>query len=219
MKSSKRPPAQREQPDLPLEWESAPLTRLAPDGGEIHLESRQVEDVAWLDGKTGALRLEGCVLRHVRFTGSEFGSVVWKDVRLIGCDLANCKAHRMSLLRVEMEDCRLSGLSSPAADWRDVLVANSDARFAQLPGGVFQRCEFTSTGLQEADLRGADLSGALLRACRLGRADLREARLQETDLRHSDLEDMLVGLADLNGAIVDAPQAMVLARLMGIQIR
>jgi uncharacterized protein YjbI with pentapeptide repeats len=219
MKSSKRPPAQREQPDLPLDWESAPLTRLAPDGGEIHLESRQVEDVAWLDGKTGALRLEGCVLRHVRFTGSEFGSVVWKDVRLIGCDLANCKAHRMSLLRVEMEDCRLSGLSSPAADWRDVLVANSDARFAQFPGGVFQRCEFTSTGLQEADLRGADLRGALLRACRLGRADLRQARLRETDLRHSDLDEMLVGLTDLAGAIVDAPQAMVLARLMGLQIR
>jgi len=175
MKSSPRPPAPRERPDLPLAWESAPLGALAPHGGEIRLDECHLQDAA--------------------------------------------KAHRMSLLRVELEDCRLSGLSSPAADWRDVLVANSDARFAQLPGGACRRCEFTGTDLQEADLRGADLSGALLRACRLGRADLREARLQETDLRHSDLEDMLVGLADLNGAIVDAPQAMVLARLMGIQIR
>ncbi len=219
MKQSKSAVREREQPDLPAEFETATAADLVPDGGAIRLDSRQVEDAAWVDGKAGVLHLEGCVLRRVRLAGSEFGSVIAKDVRLVGCDLANVRAHRLNLVRVELIDCRFTGFATRAADCRDVLVQDSDLRFAQLAGALFRRCAFASTDLTEADLREADLTSVLLRGCQLTRADLRQARLRGADLRQSDLEEMLVGIADLDGAIVDPAQAMVLARLMGLQIR
>lgn len=219
MKSKKNDPAKRESPDLPAEFEAGGATALTPDDGEVWLQGRRIEDAAWTGGKAAALNIEGCVLSRVRWSGSEFGSVTWKDVRLVGCDLANVNAHRINLVRVELIDCRLTGLAARATEWQDVLVRNSDARFVQLLGGVFRRCEFEGGDWQEADLQEADLSGAVMRGCQLQRADLRRARLRGTDFRQSDLEEMLVGISDLEGAIVDPAQAMVLARLMGLQIR
>ncbi len=218
-KAKKNDPLERERPDLPAEFEAGTAEDLVPDGGEIWLQGRRVEDLEWTSGKVSAMRMEGCILERVRLAGSEFGSVTWKDVRLVGCDLANVKAHRINLVRVELVDCRLTGFAARAAEWQDVLVRNGDGRFAQLLGGVFRRCEFDGGDWQEADFREADLSGAVLRGCQLGRADLRQARLRGTDFRKSELEEMLVGVGDLDGAIVDPAQAMVLARLMGLQIR
>jgi uncharacterized protein YjbI with pentapeptide repeats len=212
-------PLQREQPDMPPEFEGGGAADLLPENGEIWLQGRQVEDAEWTGGKAGPMHLEGCLLHRVRWTGSEFGSVTWKDVRLVGCDLANVKAHRINLVRVELIDCRLTGFAARATEWQDVLVRHSDARFAQLRGGVFRRCEFEGGDWQEADFREADLSGAVLRGCQLARADLRQARLRGTDFRKSELEEMLVGVGDLDGAMVDPAQAMVLARLMGLVIR
>jgi uncharacterized protein YjbI with pentapeptide repeats len=217
--SRKADPQARELPDLPAAYEPASVADLAESDGQIVLDGRQLRDVEWVGRKAAALRLEACVLERVRFTGSEFGSLTGKDVRLVGCDLANVQAHRINLVRVEMIDCRLTGFAARATEWQDVLVQNSDARFAQLLGGVFRRCEFAGGDWQEADFREADLTSAVLRSCRLHRADLRQARLRGADLRQSEIEEMLVGVADLDGAIVDPAQAMVLARLMGLQIR
>jgi uncharacterized protein YjbI with pentapeptide repeats len=63
------------------------------------------------------------------------------------------------------------------------------------------------------------LSGSVFRSCNLTRADLRGAKLQNTDFRTSEVEGMLVGMTDLQGAIVDPAQAMVFARVLGLQIR
>lgn len=219
MRLKKSAAQERERPDLPGEFDTVGAPALEPDCGEIRLQGLCLEDAAWMEGKAAALRIEGCVLHRVRLTGSEFGSLTLRDVRLVGCDLANVRAHRINWVRVELIDCRLTGLSTRAAECQDVLVENSDARFVQLLGGVFRRCEFTGSDLQEADFREADLSSAVLRACKLTRADLRQARLRGTDFRKSELEGMLVGVSDIDGAIVDAAQAMVLARLMGLEIR
>lgn len=209
----------REIPDLPAHWDAGGAADLTPDGDVISSEGLHLADFEWTGRKAGSLRLEACLVERVRWTGSEFGSVTWKDVRLVGCDLANVRAHRMNLVRVELIDCRLTGLTVRAAEWQDVLVQNSDARFLQMRGAVFGRCEFTGCDLQEADFQEADLRAAVLQGCQLGRADLRGARLRGTDFRRSHLEEMLVGVTDVDGAIVDPAQAMLLARLMGLEIR
>ena len=207
----------RDAPDLPRHLE--PL-ECGSSGGEITLiEERHVQDCDWTNTKTGALRMEGSVLERVQLAGGQLGSVVWRDVRLVGCDLANLLAHRMTLVRVELIDCRLTGLRASSLDWQDVLVQNGDARYAQLQGGNFRACEFKTSNWQEADLRGADLSGAVFRSCDLTRADLQSAKLNHADFRGSEVEGMLVGVNDLRGTIVDPAQAMVFARLLGLQIR
>ena len=210
----------RDEPDL---GEDLTVRRKAgwwfDDGEFAAIGGRRLEDLEAANLKAATLRVEGAVLERVQLAGGEFGSVVWKDARFVGCDLANVRAHRLTLVRVELIDCRMSGLRSEAAEWQDVLVRDGDARFAQLQGGKFRSCEFERCQWEEADLERAELSGCVLRSCKLARADLRGVRLEDTDLRGSEVEGMVVGAEDVRGAIVDAAQAMVLARLLGLQIR
>jgi len=52
--------------------------------------------------KVHSLRIEGCILERVQLAGGQFGSATLKHVRLADCGLANMKAHRMALVRVEL---------------------------------------------------------------------------------------------------------------------
>lgn len=211
---------ERDRPDLPMEWtEVAEAAGLFGDGGTVRIEEQALRDVDLGKAKAKALEMEGCLVERVQFTGAEFGSIVAKDVRFVGCDLANVRAHRIVLVRVELIDCRLTGFRATALDWREVLVQTGDVRYAQMQRGRFQKCEFDRCNLQETDLQDADLAGSVVRSCDLGRADWRGAKLQGTDLRGSEVEGLLVGINDLQGAIVDAAQAMVFARVLGLEIR
>ncbi len=210
----------RDEPDLPAELEPfGEGGRLAVQGDSVALQEKRLQDVDGTNLQARSLRIDGCVLEGVPLAGGQFESLVWKDVRLIGCDLANIQAHRMSLARVALIDCRLTGITATALDWQDVLVQGGDVRYAQFREGKFRSCEFVECNWQEADLQNADLSGTVFRSCRLSRADLHGAKLRNTDFRKSEVEGLLVGVNDLRGAIVDPAQAMILAGLMGLEIR
>ncbi|MGC4050507.1 MAG: pentapeptide repeat-containing protein [Paludibaculum sp.] len=227
-------PAQRID-DQPAARRDASAPRLAPrlageievpadpqsvftGGGQIELNLQHIRQADGAGLKAAAFTAEGTLLEHTRLAEAELGSVVWRDVRLVNCDLANLKAQRMVLERVEFIDCRLMGLSAAALDASDVLILNSDARYASLQEARFRNSEFEGSNWQESDLRSADLSGTVLRTCDLARADLQGATLRETDFRTSHLEEMKVGLNDLRGAIVEPGQAMILTRVLGVRI-
>jgi len=215
MKAKKPVVFKRDRPDLPAQFAATEWLDESESGA---LEESRLEDLDRTSLKLDAFRIEGSILERVQLAGGQFGSVVWKDVRLVGCDLANIRAHRVSFVRVELVDCRLTGFRATALDWQDVLIQNGDARYAQFQSGKFRDCEFVGCNFQDADFRWADLTGSIFRSCNLSRADLQKAKLQNTDLRKSEVEGMLVGMTDLQGAIVDPAQAMVLARVLGLQI-
>ncbi|MGD0436290.1 MAG: pentapeptide repeat-containing protein [Bryobacteraceae bacterium] len=218
-KAKKTAAFKRDRPDLPAQLESAASPQqLFAASDLLAIEETRLEDVERANLTLETFRVEGSVLERVHLAGGQFGSVVWKDVRLVGCDLANIRAHRISLLRVELVDCRLTGFRATALDWQDVLIQNGDVRYAQFQGGRFRTCEFDACNWEEADLQEADLSGSIFRSCNLARADLQRTKLQNTDFRKSEVESMLVGMSDLRGAIVDPAQAMIFARLLGLQI-
>ncbi len=178
-----------------------------------------LQDLERTNLKIDTFRMEVSLLERVQFAGGQFGSVVWKDVRLVGCDLANVVARRIALTRVELVDCRLTGFRAITLDWQDVLIQNGDARYAQLQGGKFRYLRIRWMQLAGRRFSGSgNLSGSIFRSCDLARADLRRAKLRNTDFRKSEVEGMLVGMGDLQGAIVDPAQAMILARVLGLQI-
>lgn len=206
----------RDPPDLPSEFE--PGGSLA--GGEsLVIKESRLSDVEAPDLKVDDFRIDGSALERVKLAGGRFGTAIWKDVRLVGCDLANVRAHRVALVRVELIDCRLAGFVATALEWQDVLIRNGDMRYAQLSGGKFRNAEFEACNWQEADLQNSDLAGCVFRSCTFARADLRGSKLQNTDFRSSEVEGMLVGIQNLRGAIVDPAQAMIFARVLGLEIR
>lgn len=216
----KKPVAfQRDLPDLPAGFPEPATPDSVFQNDEIVAEDQLLHGLDIRHRSLRSFRAQGCVMENVQLSGAHVGAIVWRDVRLTGCDLANVLAHRITLVRVEFIGCRLTGFRTSALDWRDVLVEDCDLAYAQLQGGLFRACEFRRSNCPEADLQQAELGGSLLRACNLTRADIRGARLQDADLRDSDLDGVLVNIEDLHGAVVDASQAVSLARLMGLQIR
>ena len=210
----------RDEPDLPAEFESTDAPGQLFEATEmVRIQERQLQDLEQTSLKIDALQVEGSLLERIQLSGAQLGSMVCKDVRLEGCDLANVRAHRVSFVRVELVECRLTGFRATALDWQDVLVRKGDLGYAQIFEGKFRNCEFDTCSWPEADLRQTDLSGSVFRSCNLTRADLRGAKLQNTDFRTSEVEGVVIGMTDLEGAIVDAAQAMVFARVLGLQIR
>jgi uncharacterized protein YjbI with pentapeptide repeats len=210
----------RDGPDLPAELESAQAPdKLFTDEELVSIEQKGLQDLQRTGLHISTFRIEGSVLERVQLSGGRFGCAVWKDARLVGCDLANLHAHRITLVRVELIDCRLVGFQATVLDWQDVLIREGDVRYSQFQRGKFRACEFDRCNWQEADLQGADLVGSIFRSCNLARADLRTTKLQNTDFRNSEVDGMVVGIGDLKGAIVDPAQAMIFARLLELQIR
>ena len=207
----------RDTPDLPGDFAACRPEEIG-DTETVALQDAHVARLSRPGLRVGSLWVDGCLLENVHFANGNFGSAVFKDVRLVGCDFANVQAHRLTLARVELIDCKLTGLSAKAVECQDVLFQNTDLRYAQLRSGMFKACEFQSCDCTEADFHEADLTGCRIRSCNLANADFLGAKLHDADLRGSNVETMQVGVSDVRGATVDAPQAMVFARLLGLRI-
>jgi uncharacterized protein YjbI with pentapeptide repeats len=180
----------RRQPDLPSD--------LSPVGLFDHIESTELD--------------------HVNLADRTFASIVWKDVRLVSCDLANLETRHLTLVRVEFIDCRMTGLRAGVADCQDVLISEGDQRYSQFRYSKFRSTEFDSCNFEDADFQGTDLSGSIFRKCNLKNAEMSKVKLLNADLRGSQIEGLHLNAEDIRGAVVDLPQAMIFAGLLGIRI-
>jgi len=180
---------------------------------DVHLDTADVTGA-----EIPSLSVTGGVIERVVFAQARMQTAVLRDVRLVKCDLSNAVLRGFEARRVEFIDCRLLGMKVIECRWHDVLVENCDARYAQFNGGIVRSCEFKGTRLDEADFRGVNLEGTTFVDTALRRADLSGARLNNVNLRGADIDGLVVRAEDLKGALVTAPQAMDLARLLGLVI-
>lgn len=188
------------------------------DAHDISIAEQWITGADMKGRAAGTLRVEASVLERVHLGESGFGSIVLKDVRLIGCELANLRARGMTLVRVEFIDCRMTGMSGGDVDAQDVLIRDGDQRYCQFRASKFKAAEFDSCNFEESDFQGTDFTGALFRRCNLRNTEMGKAKLYDADLRGSMVEGLHIGLEGLRGAVVDPAQAMIFASLMGIRI-
>lgn len=168
--------------------------------------------------------IRGFTARESIYERSSFANAVLtglrlRDVRLEGCDLSNATALGFEAIRVEFIQCRLTGLKAMECRWQDVLVEDCDLKYAQFNDARFEICEFRSSACQESDFRGADVSGLRLSRVLLEKADFTGAALSGLDLRSCGIDGLVVRPDDVAGAIVSPPQALELARLLGVVIQ
>jgi uncharacterized protein YjbI with pentapeptide repeats len=217
-----RPPKKfvfsRRAPDLPREMAAEADATALFEPHDISLSDRSIEGVRIESRTHGTLHIDSSILQRVSLANSSFGSMVWKDVRLVGCDLANLETRGLTLVRVEFINCRMTGLRAGEAHCQDVLISEGDQRYSQFRFSRFKSAEFTSCNFGEADFQGADLTGSLFRKCNLQNADMSKTKLLNADLRGSQVEGLQLNAEDLRGAVVDPSQAMIFASLLGIRI-
>ncbi len=204
----------RRKPDIPNELGEADL----PQSRDISIAERLLRETKIDVQNAGTLHIEASILERVILANSTFGSVVMKDVRLLGCDLANLQTRALSLIRVEFINCRMTGLRAGEAECQDLLIQEGDQRYSQFRYAKFRSAEFDSCNFEEADFQGANLSGSIFRKCNLRNAEMSKVKLMNADLRGSAVEGLHLNAEDVRGAVVDLPQAMIFASLLGIRI-
>ena len=209
----------RRRPDLPVDPPVVDGTDLF-HGPEIAIARSTISELKREGLSATNLSIESCVLNRVALPDSTFATITLRDVRLVGCDLANVKTRALMALRVELLDCRMTGFHvEEPAECHDVLISQGLQSYSQFAYASFKSAEFDACNFEDANFLGADLQGCVFRGCNLHNADMRGAKLREADLRGSQVEGLRVHPADLYGAMVDPSQAMIFAALLGIRIR
>ena len=160
-------------------------------------------------------RFQSCRLRNCDFTGAAF----------YGCTFTGCLLENCRLSATYWKDCRLSGCKWDGADlrrsrWKDSVLEETLLRYVNFSGGVWERisvkeCDFTESTLSEMRLKKAamektDLTGAELFRTSLAGMDLTACTLDRIVLSETCRE--------LKGAVINAAQAAVVARILGIRV-
>lgn len=157
-------------------------------------------------------------------TGARFVDCTFRGAELDRCELEaasfeNCTFVRCSFAAARFIGCKFVGLSFDAAAAERMTVEGGDWSFVALPLADLRRARFTDVRMREADLTGAKLDQAVLANCDLAGAMWSRADLTRCDLRGSDIGDLDPGNVQLHRAIIDWPQAVLIARSLGLDVR
>ena len=160
----------RVPPDLPGP-DGLPLLDIDALLSGLPFEESRAEGLDLAGKKIPALTAKDSLLDKISFAGCEVLSLRLRDVRVSNCDFSNAVLRGFEATRVELIDCRLIGMRAIECRWKDVLVENCDARYAQFNDGQLVSCEFKGSHMGESDLRATDLEGTRFTNVVLQRAD------------------------------------------------
>lgn len=127
----------------------------------------------------------------------DFGDLA--DAVAADLDWANEQLRGLSLRRVELRLCRLTGSELAEASLDDVTFADCRLDLVGLRRAKLERVVFRDCRMEECDLYEATLIDVLFERCELRRATLTKARLKRVELRGCDLAG-LEGVEALRGA-------------------
>ena len=173
----------------------------------------------WSDGEADDVLFEHVYARHVQLSRTHLTGAQILDARFETCDFASAAWDKPHLRRVELLGCRMVGARLVQASLEDVLFKECSAEFAIFWNGTFSAARFEQCKLHQASFEGANLSGVVFAGCDLQQADFRNTKLVGADFRGSAIDGVQIGIRELQGAIIDPSQAVLLAALLGIQVK
>jgi uncharacterized protein YjbI with pentapeptide repeats len=136
-------------------------------------------------------------------------------------DWANERSPRLSLQRVELRRCRLTGAELGEATLRDVVFDECRIDLVNLRHAKLERVVFRDCRMTECDFYETSLKDALFERCELREATFSGCTLQRVELRGCDLAGVR-GADALRGARmpwVDVVEnAALFATAVGIEI-
>lgn len=143
------------------------------------------------------------------------------DVVLDRANLANLRARRAYLHRVELKGCRMTGIQLAESTLRDVVVENCRVDLAAFRATTFERVVFRGCQLQEMDVAEAIFSAVVFDGCDLSKADFSHARFRLSEMRGCKL-DGVIAAERLAGVAMPWPDVVgiagELAAAIGIRV-
>lgn len=143
------------------------------------------------------------------------------DATVGGREWSNLRVVRLSLRRVELRLCRLTGTELAESTIEDVTFRECRLDLVGLRFAKLERVVFSDCRMADCDLSGATLEDVLFERCELREAELSNVKAKRVELRGCDLEG-LRGVEALRGARMpwnDVLQnAPLFAAALGIEI-
>ena len=201
---------------------AAPTTDLFPEEDpfeDVHCVSRVFEDTSVAGREGDMVVFDRSILRRIDLSGTRLGRVTLRDAALSKCDMANAVWRAGYWNRVELQNCRMTGLDLAGSSLSHITFTDCKADLACFSQVTCKAVNFENCGLHEVDFQGADLRGCSFRGCDLRGAQLSETKLDGVDLRDAKIEGIVVAPDNLRNVTVDLFQAAYLAGLMGLIIK
>jgi uncharacterized protein YjbI with pentapeptide repeats len=150
---------------------------------------------------------------------ARFGDLV--DTVVADADWAGVHGLGLSLTRVELRRCRLTGAELGEATLSDTTFDECRLDLAGARHSRLERVAFRDCRMTECDFHGASLTDVLFERCDLRAANLAGARLERVELRGCDLTGLHGGEA-LRGVRLPwndvLENAVLFASLAGVEI-
>jgi uncharacterized protein YjbI with pentapeptide repeats len=164
------------------------------------------------------LTIEQSILEKCELRSCNAQTMRWFDVVADHCDCANADFHYTVFDRIEVHDCKMTGVSLVEAKIKDAFFSSCQCEYALFRMARVSFSEFTGCNLREADFYGANLSGTVFRNCDLHSVDFTTSTLQGTDIRGCQIEGLKVNAEAVKGLIIDPAQAAYLMYLLKVKV-
>jgi uncharacterized protein YjbI with pentapeptide repeats len=215
--------AQARTPIKPAQPRVLDLALLPDDDLQSDTERRKLSfaDLDMSQRSAELAEFTQCRFENADLGGTTLDRVVFSDCVFDHSNLANLRATKSSLVRVELSVLRMTGFQWTDGRLRDVRFTDSridlsSFRFTNFVSVVFDRCNLTGVDFVNADLRGAEFSG-----CDLSGAQFSHAKMEGARFADCVLAD-IVGVTSWDGAIVRSHDLVTLsytlAAALGIRI-
>jgi fluoroquinolone resistance protein len=165
-------------------------------------------DTDWTEVATSGTVFDECTFAGVRFNAS----------RHTGAAFTNCTFRNCTFFDTRFTDCKLVGSVFQRCTFNLFQVSGGDWSYVGLPGADLRQATIEDVRMREADLSAARLEKAVLTGTDLSGAMLGGAKLTDADLRGSDLSALDPRTVELRGAMIDLPQAAVIATALGLRV-
>lgn len=174
--------------------------------------------------------------------GEDFSRVRAGDVRMLECQVADCRMDETKLTGIHVVDSTwariaASGLAAPHSSWRDSAIRDSRFGLLDLSSSTLLRLTITDSKIDFLNLRGSTVREVVLTRVKLGEMSLSDAsgtsltltdctihtvELHNGHLATLDLSTSTVtridGLDSLRGVILSLNQVLDLAPAMAMHL-
>lgn len=159
-----------------------------------------------------------CIFTRVTFHGNMQG-MEFVDVIFEHCDLSNVKMSECNFRRVAFKYCRLTGCDLSGSQFRDTSFVYCRGWYINFNEGkintltlsesIFTEGAFGMLKFKEFHIENCDLSGT----------EWIDTKMKDLDFSDSIIDGILVTPQYLKGVIVNPEQAVMMAKLLGIQVK
>lgn len=170
------------------------------------------------DYQGGVLQFTGCLFEHCALEELEFQRLDFVDCVFDRCEMGNLNLSGFALQRVHFQKCRMIGDTFSKCSLGDVLFEGCMADYFALAQSKLDRVVFSDCSMKESLYGNLQLKRVKMEGCNLSQSQWSYTPLKGMDLTGCNLEGIRIELTQLRGLKVNASQALMLAKLLGIEI-